>query len=75
MPMASANPPNVMVFSVCPVSLMKSTAVMMESGIAARMMIDRRTLPRNKIITSAVRPAAMPALSSTECRAARTKID
>src|ERR1700722_8915073 len=74
-PIANANPPKVMVFSVCPVRLMNKTAVMMDNGIAARMITDRRTLPRNMMITSAVRPAAMQALRSTLFSAPFTNTD
>ena len=65
MPIASAKPPRVIVLSVCPVSLMNSTAVMIDSGIAASTIGERRKLPRNRMMTSAVKPAAMAALSST----------
>ena len=75
MPIASAKPPSVMVFKVWPASLMNSTAVMMDKGIAARMISDRRMLPRNRMMTSAVSPAAMQALNSTLLSAALTNTD
>ena len=75
MPIASAKPPSVMVLSVCPVRSMNSTAVMIDSGMAARMIRDRRTLPRNRMMTSAVRAAAMQALSNTLLSAALTNTD
>ncbi len=54
---------------------MNSTAVMIDRGIAARMMSESRMLPRNRMITSAVSAAAMVALSSTLSRAALTNTD
>ena len=75
MPIANAKPPSVMVFSVWPVTSMNSTAVMIDSGIAARMIRDRRMLPRNRMMTSAVNPAAMHALKATLLSAALTNID
>ena len=54
---------------------MNSTAVMIDSGMAARMMSDSRKLPRNMMMTSAVSPAAMQALISTLLSAALTKTD
>ncbi len=74
-PIAKAKPPRVMVFSVWPVTSMKSTAVTIDSGIAARMIRDRRMLPRNRMITSAVNAAAMQALKATLLSAALTNID
>ena len=38
---------------------MKSTAVMMDRGIAARMINDRRMFPRKRMMTRAVSPAAI----------------
>ena len=52
-----------------------STAVMIDSGMAARMMTVRRQLPRNSRIISAVRPAAIAPPISTLFSAALTKID
>ena len=75
MPIASAKPPRVMVFRVWPVRSMNSTAVMIDKGIAARMISDRRMLPRNRMMTSAVNAAAMQALSSTLFSAALTNTD
>ncbi len=75
MPIANAKPPRVMVFSVWPVTSMNSTAVMIDSGIAARMIKDRRMLPRNRMITSAVKPAARQALKATLLSAALTNTD
>ena len=75
MPIASAKPPNVMVFKVWPVNLMNSTAVMIDNGIAARMISASRTLPRNRMMTNAVNAAAMPALIRTLFRAALTNSD
>ena len=74
-PIASANPPKVIVFSVCPARLMNSTAVMIDSGIAARMIKDSLTLPRNKMMTIAVSAAAIHALISTLFSAALTNTD
>ena len=54
---------------------MNSTAVMIDKGIAARMIRDKRMLPRNKMMTSAVNPAAMPALKPTLFSAAFTNTD
>ncbi len=75
MPTASAKPPSVIVLSVCPPMYMTSTAVMIESGIDARMISVSRQLPRNSRIISAVRPAAMRPPIMTLLSAALTKID
>jgi len=75
MPMARAKPPKVMVFSVWPVNLMNNTAVTIDSGMAASMMIDKRILPKKRMITSAVSTAAMAALSNTLLSAALTNTD
>ena len=48
---------------------------MIDKGMAARMISDSRRLPRNRMITSAVSPAAMPALKLTLFSAALTKND
>ena len=74
-PIARANPPSVKVLSVCPATFMNSTAVMMESGMDARMITDSRTLPRNMMMTRAVNPAAMHALKTTLLSAAFTNSD
>ena len=52
-----------------------NTALMMDKGMAARMISDRRTLPRKRMMTSAVSAAAMPALNSTLSSAALTNTD
>ena len=75
MPTASAKPPSVMVFSVCPAAPMRSTAVITDSGMEARMMRVRRQLPRNMRIMSAVRPAAIRPPSSTLSSAALMNTD
>jgi len=48
MPTASANPPSVMVLSVCPVQYMTSSAATMERGMDARMMSVSRQFPRKQ---------------------------
>ena len=65
MPTASAKPPSVMVFSVWPPTYMTRTAVMIASGIVAKMMSVRRQLPRNSRIIIAVNPAAISPPIST----------
>ena len=54
---------------------MNRTAVMMDKGMATRMINDRRKLPRNKMMTRAVNAAARQALRSTLSRAALTNTD
>ena len=75
MPTASAKPPSVMVLSVWPAAPITSTAVMIDSGIAARMISVSRQLPRNSRIISAVSPAAMAPPMSTLLSAALTNTD
>ena len=48
MPTASAKPPSVIVFSVWPPMYITSTAVTIDSGIAARMMSVSRQLPEKQ---------------------------
>ena len=74
MPTASAKPPSVIVFSVCPKAYMTSTAVMIDSGMDARMISVSRQLPRNSRIISAVSPAAISPPISTLFKAALTKM-
>jgi len=75
MPTARAKPPSVMVLSVWPPTYISSTALMIDSGMAARMIIVRRQLPRNSRIIKAVRPAAISPPIFTLESAALTKID
>ena len=75
MPTASAKPPRVMVLSVWPPIYMMSTAMMIDSGIEARMMSVNRQLPRNNKIMSAVRPAAIAPPMTTLLSAAFTNND
>src|ERR1700731_500552 len=75
MPTASAKPPSVIVFSVCPSTNMTRMAVMIEMGIVARMISVNRQLPRNSRIIVAVNPAAIIPPISTLLSDALTKID
>src|ERR1035437_8250092 len=75
MPMASANPPRVMMLMVsCSMARMLSE-VRMESGMETAMMTVERQLPRKTRIMMAVRQAAMMASRTTPSMAPRTKID
>jgi len=64
-----------MVLSVSPAAPITSTALMIDSGIAARIITVRRQLPRNSMIMSAVSPAAMAPPISTLSSAALTNSD
>jgi hypothetical protein len=75
MPTASAKPPSVMVLSVSPPIPISSTAVMIDKGMAARIITVNRQLPRNSRIMSAVSAAAMAPPISTLLSAAFTNID
>ena len=58
MPMASARPPSVMRFNVCPQRKSATMLVRMAMGIELQTIKVERQLPRKKRIISATRPAA-----------------
>jgi hypothetical protein len=75
MPTASARPPRVIRFRVCPVRNSPTTPDRMATGMEVQTMTIERQLPRKNRIISETSPAAMPASRSTLLMAARTKTD
>ena len=74
-PTARANPPNVMMLMVSPVTLSTMIEVRIASGIEVAMISVLRQLPRNIRIMNAVRQAAIKASRTTPLIAPFTKID
>ena len=75
MPTASANPPNVMIFNVCPSADNSAMENRIASGMEITMTKVERQLPRNsRIITLVSAAAIMPSLMTPDT-AARTKMD
>ena len=75
MPTASAMPPSVMTFRVCPSRDRIKIDTRIDSGIEMQMMIVLRQEPRNSRIIAAVKPAAITASFNTPMIDAQTKID
>ena len=71
-PMASANPPSDMMFSVCPASHRPTRAKVKEQGMLTSTTATLRTSPRNKRIISPVSPAPIRPSVATLLMAART---
>ena len=75
MPTARANPPSVIVLSVCPKQYITKMPATIESGMEIIMMNASRQLPRNNRIISAVRPGGHRAAHYDAVKCARTNID
>ena len=75
MPTASASPPSVITFSVCPSAARQMIEQRIESGIEVAMMSVLLQLPRKRRIINAVRHAAISASRITPEIEARTKSD
>jgi len=75
MPTASAKPPKVITFTVCPSRLRMQSEVKIESGIEIQTIIVLRQLPRKSRITEPVRNAAISVSRKTPPIAERTNKD
>ena len=75
MPTASAMPPSVITFNVCPSAHRHTTETRIDSGIEMQMISVLRQEPKKSRIISPVSAAAIPASFTTPMIDARTKTD